>query len=111
MAESPATMRNVEYIQRLLDLLVEKEIHQTETLTTIHNEILTAIKGVEAAVEGVEAAIKGVENAVEGLHSTYLTMHEGSTEDVPVGDSDQSPELRLTPLLEIPTQGRWPGSS
>lgn len=89
MAESPATMRSVEYIQALLDLLVEKEIHQTETLTAIQKEILTAIKGVETAIESVETAIKGVENAVESLHSTFLTMHEEST-----------------PLLYIPTQGR-----
>lgn len=106
MAESPATMRSVEYIQDLLDLLVQKEIHQTETLTEIQNEILTAIKGVETAIECVETAIKGVENAVEGLHSTFLAMHTESTDDVPVDDGDQSPELRLTPPLYIPTQGR-----
>jgi len=65
MPETPATMKSVEYIQDLLDELVGREIHQTETITTTQNEILTAIKGVE--------------NAIESLHSTYRSMHKEST--------------------------------
>ena len=68
MAESPSTMKSVEYIQDLLDELVERETHQTETLTAIQNEILTAIKGVQ--------------NAIESLHSTYRAMHEKPTGNV-----------------------------
>lgn len=65
MAESPSTMKSVEYIQELLDELVEREIHQTEALTAIQTEILTAIRDVE--------------RAIKGLHATYLSVHEGST--------------------------------
>jgi hypothetical protein len=68
MAESPSTMKSIEYIQDLLDELVERETHQTEILTAIQNDILTAIKGVE--------------NAIESLHSTYRSMHEESTGNV-----------------------------
>ena len=64
MAESPSTMKSVENIQYLLDELVEREIHQTETLAAIQYDIL--------------AAIKGVQNAIESLHSTYRSMHEES---------------------------------
>jgi len=64
MAESPSTMQSVKYIQDLLDELVERETHQTETLTAIQNEILTTIKGVE--------------NAIESLHSTYRSTHKES---------------------------------
>ncbi len=64
MAESPSTMKSVEYIQDLLDELVERETHQTETLTAIQKEILTAIKDVQ--------------QAIESLHSTYRSMHEKS---------------------------------
>lgn len=68
MAESPSTMQRVEYIQYLLDELVEREIHQTETLTAIQNEILTAVKDVGSAIES--------------LHSTYRATHEVSAENV-----------------------------
>jgi len=68
MAESPRTMKSVEYIHDLLDVLVEREIHQTEIITATQNEVLTAIKGVE--------------NAIESLHSTYRSMHEESTGNV-----------------------------
>jgi hypothetical protein len=68
MAESPSTMQRVEYIQYLLDELVEREIHQTETLTAIQNEILTAVKDVGSAIES--------------LHSTYRATHEESAGNV-----------------------------
>jgi len=68
MTKSLSTAASVAYIQDLLDELVEREIHQTETLTAIQNEILTAIKDVQGAIES--------------LHSTYRAMHEESTENV-----------------------------
>ena len=71
MAESPSTMSSVRHIQDLLDELVEREAHQTETLAAIQNEILTAIKGVC--------------NEIENLHSTYRSIHEES-----VGDAHQA---------------------
>ena len=74
MTESPSMMKSVEYIQDLLDERVEREIHRTETLTAIQNEIL--------------AAIKDVQSAIESLHSTYRSMHEESTGNVPADHSD-----------------------
>ncbi len=68
MAESPTTMKSVEYIQELLDELVEREIQQTEILAAIQNEILAAIKDVRCAIEG--------------LHSAYDSMHKTSTESI-----------------------------
>ncbi len=68
MAETPSTMKTVGYIQDLLDELVEREVHQTEVLTAIQTEILTAIKDVQSAVES--------------LHSTYRYIHGKSTETV-----------------------------
>lgn len=68
MAESPSTMTSVRQIRDLLDELIERETHQTEVLTAIQNEILTAIKDVR--------------NAIECLHSTYRSMHEESTGNV-----------------------------
>jgi len=61
-------MGSVQRIQYLLDELVEREIHQTEVLTAIQNEILTAIKDVR--------------DAIECLHSTYRSIHEESTGNV-----------------------------
>ncbi|MDQ3274227.1 MAG: hypothetical protein M3Q39_04135 [Actinomycetota bacterium] len=45
MAESPSTMKSVQNIQDLLDLLVEKQIDQTEILAAIQNEILHGDQG------------------------------------------------------------------
>jgi len=61
-------MKSVEYIQDLLDELVERETHQTETLAAIQNEIL--------------AAIKGVRNEIESLHSTYRSIREELARDI-----------------------------
>ena len=68
MAESPSTMSSVQHIQDLLDELVERGDHQTETLAAIQNEILSAIKGVR--------------NAIESLHSTYRSIHEESARNI-----------------------------
>jgi hypothetical protein len=87
MPETPSTMKSVEYIQDLLDELVRREIHQTETITATQNEILTAIKDVE--------------NAIESLHSTYRSTHNEST---PV------PELHPEPVAPS-GQHRAPGAS
>jgi phage host-nuclease inhibitor protein Gam len=54
-------------IQDILDELVRRETHQTETLAAIQNEILTAIKGVR--------------NEIASLHSTYRSIHEEPARD------------------------------